>query len=85
LQLAAKVSTAAEQLAARHPSVVARWAHAPAPSQVPLNAQKLPDSTVLAIHRLPGSVPPWATFEQVPKLPVTAQLLQSPVQALLQQ
>lgn len=76
-QLAAVVSVLPLQLACRQPVAVDHGRHAPAPLQVPSFPQ-FPADGLVARQRPLGSPPPETTGEQVPTLPETLQLRQSP-------
>ncbi len=84
------MNTPPAQLACRHPVAVDHGRHAPAPLHVPSPPQ-LPSAALVAVQRPFGSAAPDTTGAQVPTLPVTLQLWQSPdvpvasLQAELQQ
>ena len=81
LQVDGACAVALEQLAARHWVPATCFRQAPAPSQVPSSPQV---DGLLAPHSSRGLVPGSAALH-VPRLFVAAQVLQLPVQAVLQQ
>jgi hypothetical protein len=82
VQVPEEVSVEPLQLAFRQAAVMPCFWQAPPPSQKPVFPQVLGAAPG---HPLLGSTAPAGTFVHVPCAPMTAQLLQPSVQALLQQ